>query len=111
VVRKKSFFYLCLLLAAIPVMISACGWMPSKGVRTEAGNSERSKSGSPQAANDSIQRPEGIAVSHNRFNIATIDNNQTNVLTSSNRDFKPVSSPDGKYLVFFRVLTYGDGTF
>lgn len=109
--RKKSFFYLWLLLATILVMISACGWMPSKGLRTQAEDSEGSNSSSLIGAADSIQRPEGIAVSYNRFNIATIDNNQTNVLTSSNRDFKPVSSSDGKYLVFFRVVTYGNGTF
>jgi len=85
--------------------------MPPKGVRTQAEDSKGSNSSSLKGAADSIQRPEGIAVSHNRFNIATIDNNKTNVLTNSNRDFKPVSSSDGKYLVFFRVVTYGNGTF
>jgi hypothetical protein len=56
-----------------------------------------------------IKRPEGIAVSFNTYNIATIDNGKTNVLTDSDRDFKPVSSADGKYLVFFRVESFGDG--
>ncbi len=63
------------------------------------------------AGGDTIQPPEWMAVSYNRFNIATIHNGKIHKLTNSNRDFKPVSSPDGKFLVFFRVMTYGDGSF
>jgi len=56
-----------------------------------------------------IKRPEGIAVSYNTYNIATIDQGKTNVLTDSDWDFKPVCSADGKYLTFFRVEDFGDG--
>jgi Tol biopolymer transport system component len=52
-----------------------------------------------------------LCFSHNRFNISTMIGGKLHVLTSSNRDFKPVSSPDGKTLVFFRVRSYGDGSF
>lgn len=52
-----------------------------------------------------------LCFSHDRFNVATRIGGKVRVLTDSNRDFKPVSSPDGKRLVFFRVGTYGDGTF
>jgi hypothetical protein len=52
-----------------------------------------------------------LCFSHSRFNVATMIDGKLRVLTDSNRDFKPVSSPDGKTLVFFRVRTYGDGTF
>ncbi len=47
-----------------------------------------------------IIRPKGIAVSYNMYNIATIDDVITTVLTDSNRDFKPVLSIDGRHLVF-----------
>jgi hypothetical protein len=52
-----------------------------------------------------------LTFSHTRFNIATMKNGRVQVLTTANRDFKPISSPDGKTLVFFRVRTFGDGTF
>jgi hypothetical protein len=52
-----------------------------------------------------------LCFSHSRFNVATRIDGTVRVLTGSNRDFKPVSSPDGKLLVFFRVETYGDGSF
>jgi hypothetical protein len=52
-----------------------------------------------------------LCFSHSHFNIATMIEGKVHVLTRSNRDYKPVSSPDGKRLVFFRVRTYGDGTF
>jgi hypothetical protein len=52
-----------------------------------------------------------LCFSHSRFNVSTMIDGKVHVLTHTNRDFKPVSSPDGKTLVFFRVRTYGDGTF
>jgi hypothetical protein len=52
-----------------------------------------------------------LCFSHTRFNISTMIDGKVRVLTDSNRDFKPVSSLDGKTLVFFRVQTYGDGSF
>ena len=58
---------------------------------------------------DPITRPEGIAVSFNTYNIATIENGKTNVLTDTDKDFKPVSSADGKHLTFFRIESWGDG--
>lgn len=55
--------------------------------------------------------PTHIACSHQRFNIAVYRDGTRNVLTRTDRDFKPVSSPDGQHLAFFRVVTYGDGSF
>jgi hypothetical protein len=52
-----------------------------------------------------------LTFSHSRFNIATMIGGHLQFLTRADRDFKPVSSPDGKTLVFFRVRTYGNGTF
>jgi Tol biopolymer transport system component len=52
-----------------------------------------------------------LCFSHSRFNISTLVEGKLRVLTDANRDFKPVSNPDGKQLVFFRVGTYGDGSF
>jgi Tol biopolymer transport system component len=52
-----------------------------------------------------------LCFSHTRFNISTMIEGKVRVLTDSNRDFKPVSNLDGKTLVFFRVQTYGDGSF
>ena len=58
-----------------------------------------------------ITPPAAMAASHARFNISVIRGDQTQTLTRANRDFKPVSSLDGQTLVFFRVMTYGDGSF
>jgi Tol biopolymer transport system component len=52
-----------------------------------------------------------LCFSHTRFNISTMIGGKVRVLTDSNKDFKPVSNMDGKTLVFFRVQTYGDGSF
>lgn len=52
-----------------------------------------------------------LVFSHDRFNITTMREGRVQVLTRADRDFKPVSSPDGKTFVFFRVRTYGDGSF
>jgi hypothetical protein len=68
----------------------------------------------PGAAGDadaSFRAPADLAFSTDRFNIAVLRDGKVKVLTDTNRDFKPVSSPDGKHLVFFRVRTYGNGTF
>lgn len=52
-----------------------------------------------------------LIFSHSRFNITALHEGSLKVLTHSERDFKPVSSPDGKLAVFFRVASYGDGSF
>ena len=70
-----------------------------------------SNNGSPEDTADAIQLPAEVAVSYWGFNIATLNNGRLNMLTNSDMDHKPVSSSDGKYLVFFRVMTYGDGSF
>lgn len=58
-----------------------------------------------------FQAPSELIFSHGRFNITTRREGTEKVLTHTNRDFKPISSPDGKHAVFFRVMTYGDGRF
>jgi Tol biopolymer transport system component len=66
----------------------------------------------PRADSDPTFRvPAGLILSHGRFNIATRLEGTLKLLTDTDRDFKPVSSPDGKLAVFFRVVTYGDGSF
>lgn len=55
--------------------------------------------------------PTNLVFSRDRFNITTSQDGTIKTLTEGNKDFKPVSSPDGKHLVFFRVQTYGDGSF
>jgi len=78
---------------------------------------EGTRGGDPPAARVEVPRDPALAASlplcfsHSRFNIATMKKGQVQVLTTGNRDFKPISSPDGKTLVFFRVRTFGDGTF
>jgi len=66
----------------------------------------------PRADSDpAFRAPAKLIFSHSRFNIATVRDGTLGVLTHTDRDFKPVSSPDGKLAVFFRVESYGDGTF
>jgi Tol biopolymer transport system component len=69
---------------------------------TEASNGGR---------NQSTPSVERFVCSSDRFNITTVRQVAAAKLTRSDKDFKPISSLDGKILVFFRVLTYGDGTF
>jgi Tol biopolymer transport system component len=67
--------------------------------------------GATRAEEPEFRAPTRLAFSHDRFNIATSRDGSPAVLTRGNRDFKPISSSDGKVLVFFRVQTYGDGSF
>jgi Tol biopolymer transport system component len=55
--------------------------------------------------------PAGLIFSNSRFNIATRREGVFKVLTHTDCDFKPVSSPDGTRAVFFRVKSHGDGRF
>jgi len=54
--------------------------------------------------------PTELALSYNALNIAVMRDGKVNVLTDTGRDWKPISSPDGKHLVFFRVHDWGDGS-
>jgi Tol biopolymer transport system component len=70
----------------------------------------------PAAARDTageefVPSLDQLVCSHDRFRIASVRHGAVDVLTESDRDFKPVSNLDGRTLVFFRVVTYGDGTF
>jgi Tol biopolymer transport system component len=58
-----------------------------------------------------FRAPAGLVFSHGRFNITLVHDGTLKVLTHTDRDFKPVSSPDGQLAVFFRVAAYGDGSF
>src|SRR5262249_48756519 len=67
---------------------------------------------SPEATRDpALAASLPLCFSRTRFNVSTMIDGKVRALTASNRDFKPVSSLDGKTLVFFRVQTYGDGSF
>lgn len=65
----------------------------------------------PPAYDEALAKSLPLDFSHSRFNVSTRIGGELKVLTDSNRDFKPVSNLDGKTLVFFRVQTYGDGSF
>lgn len=58
-----------------------------------------------------VAAPSDLVFSHGRFNVTTQRGGVLKTLTQTDRDFKPVSSLDGRHAVFFRVTTYGDGTF
>jgi Tol biopolymer transport system component len=92
----------CLNLTVLATL-SAIAW-PASGVKAE--------DPVPRADSDpTFRAPGDLLFSHDRFNIAIARDGRLNLLTHSDRDFKPVSSPDGKLAVFFRVATYGDGSF
>jgi len=83
--------------------LAAAAWAPAVG---------RADDPLPRAESDpTFRAPTGLIYSHGRFNIATRREGTLKVLTNTDRDFKPVSSSDGKLAVFFRVVTYGDGRF
>jgi Tol biopolymer transport system component len=75
--------------------------------------SSEPSAGEPAKPNVGASPPniERFVCSSDRFNITAIRQGGATKLTHSDKDFKPISSPDGKTLVFFRVQTYGDGSF
>jgi Tol biopolymer transport system component len=94
---RRFFTAFCIALAAVACSISQAQDQQAPGSKT------------PHDPALAASLP--LCFSHSRFNVATRIEGKLRVLTDSNQDFKPVSSPDGKALVFFRVQTYGDGSF
>lgn len=88
----------------LALMLAATAW-PLAAARADADPIPRAD------ADPTFQALDELIFSHSQFNIATRRGGDLQVLTQTDRDFKPISSADGKLAVFFRVVTYGDGSF
>jgi len=65
--------------------------------------------GAAPKADAGFNPPTRFALSYHTLNIAILIDGKVNVLTETGTDWKPVSSPDGTFLVFFRVHDWVDG--